>query len=156
MPLVPFDWWNLDSKLSPAELLARLEALVEPEKLLRLGAGGPTRPFEGEVTPQRFSISRIIRSRNAFLPQLVGQVVPTPTGSRLEVLLRPRLVTLGFLSSSLMFLGMVGLGVLRVRGLSDPGAFGPLLLFALGYTVTVTAFSSEAKRARALLEPVLR
>jgi hypothetical protein len=154
--LVPFDWWTLDSKLSAAELLARLEALVEPEQLLRLGAGGPTRPFQGEVSPQRFSFSRILRSRNAFLPQLVGQVVPTPTGSRLEVLLRPRLVTLGFLSSSFMFLGMVGLGVLRVRGLADPGAFGPLLLFALGYTVTVTAFSSEAKRARALLEPVLK
>ena len=154
MRLFPFDRWTLDSALPPGELSRRLDALVEPAKGVRLG--GSSRPFEGALQPGRFQISAASTSRNVFLPQLVGQIVATPTGSRVEVLVRLPLVTLGFLSSTLMFLGMIGTGVFLVRGLLDPGAWVPLLLIAAAYGLSLRSFSREADRARALLEPVVQ
>lgn len=154
MRAIPFARWSLESARPAAEVSARLEQLVEPRKLLRLGKG--ERPFQGEVNPERFQISRIITYRNAFLPQIIGQVVPTPQGSRLTAMLRLNLVTLAILSTWFIFLAFIGVGVWLVRGPTDPGAWGPLAIFAVGYFITLAAFWFEAKRARELLDGVVR
>src|SRR5215210_8756525 len=80
MPLLPFDSFSIDTRLSASEAAERLAGAVEPRRWLRFGRG--VKPFEGEVAADSFAIRRVIHYRNSFLPELRGRIEAVPSGSR--------------------------------------------------------------------------
>jgi hypothetical protein len=137
---------ELYSPMPPATLLQVLRDSVEPKRWLRRGAG--TRPFEGVVTPPTFHIQRIISHRNAFLPQIRGTITPDGNGSRILLTMRPALAAAIFMT---IWLSGVLLAAIVSATIELGLALLPMGMFLFGSTLTVKAFSVEARRAKELL-----
>src|ERR1700752_528959 len=103
MPLLPHKSYELVSDKTPSEIEAAMRSAVAPRR--SFGSGAATRPFEGEVGDRTFDVQRAIGYRNSFLPQVRGEIMAAPGGSRISVRMRLRLVLLVFL---IMWIGGVG------------------------------------------------
>ncbi len=86
MPWVPFWSFDIETPLPPEEVLGRLSAQVEPERLFRLLRGD--HPFEGEVSGLGFKIQHIINYRNSILPVIEGEVARHEGGSVVRISMR--------------------------------------------------------------------
>ncbi|MBX9625886.1 MAG: hypothetical protein K2X82_18950 [Gemmataceae bacterium] len=160
MPLFPYRRFRLESPLPPAEVMARLAAAVEPVRWVRWPFEPPGRPFEGEVGPNEFRVTRVIRYRNSFRPDIEGRVVWTPDGSVIEGTAALQLWAAAFMSVWLACAGLAVVGCLWMfvrDGLAGdwrPILFAPVGLFVFGWAMTTGGFTVEARRALALLREI--
>ncbi|RXM40882.1 hypothetical protein BOQ62_03640 [Chryseobacterium sp. CH21] len=80
MKYLPFERITYTTNLSEQEVLTRLSGFVEPKKF---GLGrNYIKEYEGSINDNNFEISRVIRNRNSFLPQIIGTVQKIMTGHK--------------------------------------------------------------------------
>jgi hypothetical protein len=105
--------------------------------------GGP--PFIGCVGDDSFSLRRHISGRNSFLPRIKGRIIPTNSGTRINVIMFIHPFSALFMT---FWLGVVGYGALR-----DTSAFPAILwgMFLFGVTLILVCFFPEALKARRML-----
>src|SRR5665213_3260484 len=89
---MPFYSFHLSVPARPDVVAERVRRMVSPAPTV-LGALAsrwrrsqtPPSPFLGSVENLTFKIRRNIQYRNSFLPIIRGKVIPTPTGSTVNV-----------------------------------------------------------------------
>ena len=113
MKLVPYEQLTIRTSLSPEDAIKRIRENVEPERHFR-GWGPSEKPYQGDVLPSAFLITRIIQYSNSFLPIIRGYIQPDVNGSVIRIMMRPRVRVLLFM---VFWLSLAGLGFLFTLGL---------------------------------------
>ena len=152
MNVLPYRRIVFQSSLAPDEVARVLVDSVDPKP--RWDA--QSRPFAGSVTPPEFRIYRTISYRNSFLPEIIGQIAPDGSGSRISMTLGLHPAVASFLALWLGIVAVIGV-VVAVAGLveSHPIAFAPVGMFLFGYLLTMGSFSFEVRKAKEILLPLL-
>lgn len=144
--LIPYQKFEIKTRLSPEVVRQRLAELVEPRKFMRLGLSRKHNVFEGEIDGTSFKISRIIHYNNGFLPILVGQIRDDLDASTLQIVARPMWFIILFWA---IFIGSVTMGGLIAGDPSDTWVILPT--FLLFYVVPTAFFNFELYKAKQLL-----
>ncbi len=163
---LPFENYILSTKLSATEIYKRLSNNIEPKRTFRFSPfnRNSTKPYEGEIYENTFSMSRIINYRNSFLPIIRGDISIFAGQTQINIKMRPVTFALIFIS---FWLGVVGLicvgmllsGLLQIRQLVKTG-FSPMLLipfgmFIFGYLLMTLAFKAESGKSKKFLVTLL-
>jgi hypothetical protein len=159
MKIYPKEYFEIESPLPAAEILAVLDAVVEPPKWFRWKAASGKK-FFGEVSTNSFKIWKIISYRNSFLPIIEGRITPTISGSHIAVTLRLHRFVALFM---LFWLGGVSTGLVTFVTEVMRGKTGPLPLLLVpsgmllfGIAMTSGCFWWEAKKTKPALIELLK
>lgn len=155
MKWVPQHRFEIQSPLAPKAALDALKAHVEERAMFRVGmwpsSKNDTR-FQGEITADGFSISRIIGYRNSFLPVVTGKV--HGGGSRSTIAVDMKLHSIAvLLLIAIMIPFLLAVSVLAFA----PDAMGMLsllLLPALAYGGVLWGFWFEAEKQERVLREI--
>ncbi len=163
---LPFENYVLTTKLSAEEVYKRLSENIEPKKTFRLSKfnHNATKPYEGEISGNSFSISRIISYRNSFLPAIHGEISTFPGQTQIQIKMRPFTIVLIFMSFWLGIVGLICVGMLlmgffRIAEILKTG-FSPILLipfgmFIFGCLLVNLAFKAESRKSKEFLAALL-
>lgn len=163
MPPFGRERFRIESPLPPDEVAARMAAAVEPVRGFRWSAGPPGRPFQGEVGPDGFRVTRVFRE-HAMPPVVAGRIAwAAGGGSVVEGTMALHPATAVFAA---VWLGLAGLftvvgGWVVVRDAMN-GRWQPASLMLLTPAGAVAymwvwmagSFRSEASRALKTLREV--
>lgn len=95
MKYLPFERITYRTNLSEQEVLTKLSSFVEPRKF---GLGrNQIKEYEGYIDNYSFEISRVIKYRNSFLPEISGRLQKNNLGTQIEVTMKLNLFVLFFL-----------------------------------------------------------
>jgi len=146
--------------MSPAEIVATLNAYIEPKKSFRFFSFSEHKVFEGELTQNGFKVMRIIFYRNSFLPVITGKFVTGQSGSTISITMRLHAFVLAFMC---VWFGGVGIGMASVliglvSGQTKPDAMLliPFGMLVFGCVLVVSCFWPEAKKAKRMLTEILQ
>ncbi|MGE8432204.1 hypothetical protein [Chryseobacterium joostei] len=153
MKYLPFERITYRTNLSEQEVFTKLSSFVEPRKY---GLGrNHTKEYEGYVNNNSFEISRVIKYRNSFLPQISGRLQKNNLGTQIEVTMKLNLFVLFFLlvwcSFALFFFLGISMKSIRDEEISVE-FFLPLLMLLFVYALTILSFKMESKRAKEYLK----
>jgi len=163
---LPFENYILITNLSPAEVYRRLADNVAPERPLQLFAqsSNTSKPYEGKISKDSFSISRVINYKNSFLPIINGNISSFVGQTQLNIKMKLASFAMVFMS---LWLGIMGLacivtlliGIIQIKQIFQTG-FSPMLLtpfgaFIFGCLLTVIPFKKESKIAKEFLSSLL-
>ena len=157
--LFPYESLAIDSPLSVADALQRLQDAVCPERSFSQKLFGPVplESYTGEITRQKFCIRRIISYRNSFLPEIVGEIVPVADGSIIYVKMRLKPAIIAFMTLWLGGVGLFCLAVLWVilfRREFSPPMLIPFGMFLFGYALVLGGFTFESRRSKSDLDEI--
>lgn len=150
---LPWRRFDIDTHLTPEQCTSALEAIVEPRKRMRLPWTRSARDFEGEVNGLEFSIQRIIRYSNSFLPVISGTILQGFGATRVRITMSPNRFVLAVWVFSMTAAATVG-GFLLFHGTDrnqPPAAAFASAMLLFGYLVCVIPFAIEAQKARRIL-----
>jgi len=143
--LIPYQRFEIKTKLSQEGSREKLAAIVEPRKM-RWGFSRADKPFEGELDGHTFKISRVIGYRNSFLPVLVGNIRDDLDSSSLQITARPNWFVIFFWPVLLLIFFYATIFM------ADVTSIGFILLFFLFfYGVPTLFFNFELRKAEKLL-----
>jgi hypothetical protein len=153
---LPWRRYEIDTHLRSDQCVQALQAIVEPRKWFRWPRGQSPNDFEGEVTAHRFSLRRIIRYRNSFLPIISGIFGAEPGGTRVSISMRPHWFALVFWIFWMTGV-LIGAAAVLFAGRKWHSAESILfvIMLAFGYLICVIPFGIEAEKARQILADVL-
>ena len=98
MKFWPCDSFEIETTMSPEDIVASLSAKVEPRKLVRLtGFSSHHAEFEGHISPDGFKITRILSYRNSFVPVITGRFLPRGSGTKIAIRMRVHLLATAFM-----------------------------------------------------------
>jgi hypothetical protein len=145
-PIIAFE---IESPLTPSEILARLQNVTERPPLVRLqGAWGKRQKFEGVVTDDGYDLHRILDGRNSFNPRISGHVRSVDGHAVLTGTMTLDPAVLPLLLSFSGFAGIVfGLEVLLVRSIVATAVLALMLSFGFVMFLTMPGFVSESRTA---------
>lgn len=163
---LPFDNFKLSTKLTSAEVQARLAATIEPKNVFRFFQfrNKPTKAYEGQIDGTSFRMSRIIAYRNSFLPVIRGEISSHLDKTQVSIKMRP---STGVIIFMLFWLGVVGFLCLAtlvaaVRHFNQvvqhgfsPAALIPFFMFAFGYGLITFGYRLEAPKSKRFLKQLL-
>lgn len=126
---IPYTNLSLRSPLSPGEIAALFGGRIKEWQWMRFTGGG--HHFQGSLTADKFTMSRIIGYRNSFLPVIAGKIVPADRGTFIHLVMRLHVTTAIFLA---VWFGFVLLGSMSVAAglISGKLPFHPALLIPFG------------------------
>ena len=154
---LPFRRFEIDTHLTVDQCEHTLCAIVEPRRWLRAPLARGALDFEGEVTNDGFSITRVIGYRNSFLPRISGVFHQRPRGTLVTITMRPNWLALGFWIVWIAACLTTGAIILLWRSDFQKYRAGALLaaMLAFGYLMCSVLFAIEAEKARRILTEVL-
>ncbi len=149
-PLIPYKHFVINTNLSSEEA-GRLAAdnLAPPRSLFQARIYG--KKFEGSVASDGFTINRIIRYRNSFLPVLNGRFKPHKKGTKIDIYVtwHPIILVL----SPIFFYPFFEMVVMAIKDLLINGHINASNLDSMGtpigflYLIGQILFVFEAKKA---------
>jgi hypothetical protein len=140
--LLPYDRHIMHTHLSPEEVRARLEANVEPHKLMRPFELG--KAYQGEITGYRFTIMKVHHMRNSPGPIISGEIARDESGSVISLNMRASdIVFIVVPVVILISLAVVALKIVQMvsffRGVTEFPSIVELI-GVLSFAIFVTAF----------------
>jgi hypothetical protein len=157
MWLLPFERINMRSSRSADELVTALGRVTRPSNpidIRPLLRPKETATFIGEVSKERLEIGRALTYRNSFAPLVLGRIVDSSSGARIEAVMRPHGFVLAFLAVFALAIGPGALAsVARFvkRGMFDGFEWVPIVMLAGLYAGCMLGFLPEARRMKAIL-----
>jgi hypothetical protein len=163
---LPVENYTLTTKLTVEEVRKRIADNVEPKKSFRFSliSNSYTKPYEGNVTGNSFTISRVINYRNSFLPLINGNISNFVGQTQVKIKMQPVTFVLVFIT---VWLGVVGLvclvtviGIISKYKQIFKDGFSPFLLipfamFIFGCLLTYFAFKIESKKSKKFFAALL-
>jgi len=158
--LIPFTRFELKTYLKAEEARQRLDAEVEPRSIFTSVWRRDHRFFVGKVAADgRFTINRVIRYRNSFLPYIYGEIVDDLDATRIKMRLHPHPIVMVLM---LIFLGVflfvsVGAAVMSGDLTQDIWVVLAFLGFmTLFYAIVIGFFNFEVNKARQKMEKIFQ
>jgi hypothetical protein len=137
MRFLPYENLTYHSPLSEAETIQNLSTLIRSGQ------------YSGTVNRQSFTIQRVIRYRNSFLPQIKGTVQSDFGGTVITIKMRLNLLVLIFLGIWIGGVIFVPLGTFIASDKSGTAIpLIPLGMLFFAYLLTVLAFKFESNKAK--------
>jgi hypothetical protein len=142
------------TQLTEVEVKERLAYFVQPQRSWREKLAGvkATKPYEGTISDNTFSISRVPAYRNSFLPDIDGAIHKTEQGVVVDVKLRLKSAVMVFMA---YWLGAVGLTCLLVIAAlffsakkAEPVMVLPFVMLLFGYLLMMGGYKYESNIAR--------
>lgn len=152
MPFLPWDSFDFETAMSPEEILTTLKARVEPKKVFRFSSEGAA-DFEGTVAEDGFTINRIIRYHNGFLPIVTGKFRQGKAGTIIAIEMRLHRFAAAYMS---VWFGGLGAGAVLMLCKGEGtqlvvGLLGVAVMITLGLLLMNWPFWYEAKKQKAML-----
>jgi YD repeat-containing protein len=143
-----------------AEVVAeRIRSIVRPAPTFwgTLGSSwrrpqGAGSPFLGSVENLSFKIRRNIQYRNSFLPMIRGKIVPTPTGSRVDVIMYMHPFSLVFM---VIWFGIIASIESKFVDMNIARSFLPIGMAVFGLALSLGGFYFEALKVMPLLSEAI-
>src|SRR5580704_17222184 len=143
-----------------AEVVAeRIRSIVSPAPTFwgTLGSSwrrpqGAVSPFLGSVENLSFKIRRNIQYRNSFLPIIRGKIVPTPTGSRVDVFMYMHPFSVVFM---MVWFGIILFFESKFVDVNIARSFLPIGMAVFGLALSVGGFYFEALKVMPLLSEAI-
>jgi hypothetical protein len=163
---LPFEKYTLVSRLSAEEVRKRLIANIEPAKKFQFYIFKKTgsKPYEGRIEGNQFTINRIIDYRNSFLPVIRGQISEKQGQVYIHINMRPSTGVLIFFSFwigivTLVCLAIAVAAIAQFRKILENG-FSPAILipfgmFIFGSLLITMGFKSESRDSKEFLRKLL-
>jgi hypothetical protein len=163
---LPVENYTLSSKLTVEEVRKRIANNIEPKKNFRFSliSNSYSKPYEGSITGNSFTISRVINYRNSFLPEITGTISSFIGQTQVKIKMQPVTFVLVFIS---LWLGLVGFVCFIVligitfqyqeifKDGASPFSLIPFAMFVFGCLLTYFAFKKESKKSKAFLAALL-
>jgi hypothetical protein len=164
--ILPFEDYVLASQLTVAEVYKYLAENIEPKRAFRFSVFSrtATKPYEGEISGNIFTISRIISYRNSFLPVITGNVSSLAGETQIHIKMKPVILVIIFMSFWLGVLGLVCIGMFLtgllqfkeiLRSGFSPMNLIPFGMFGFGWALIYFGFKAESKKSKAFLATLL-
>jgi hypothetical protein len=164
---LPVENYVLTTKLSPQEVHNRIAANIEPRAGIRLSLlpRNTSKPYEGQVYNNQFTINRIIHYKNSFLPMIKGNISTYLGQTQIAITMKPHSFVLVFMSIWIGFVGLACIGILIALAVKGNRLFGegyavfafiPFAMLVFGALLTYFAFKAESKKARQFLAHLLQ
>jgi hypothetical protein len=154
MKYLPFENITFKTKLTPQEVMERLQRVVEPERSFQLFRASRTRrekPYQGFVYRSSFLATRNIQYRNSFNPTISGTVLTGDDHTTVNIKMRLPLFVSIFMA---IWCGGVLFAVVMIalRSIEENKfhamIFVPLLMLVFGYGLVTGAVKFESIRSR--------
>jgi hypothetical protein len=149
-PLIPYKHISIATSLGIDEAVTLISNSISPRGSWFQWPAKGGKEFEGKVSSEGFTINRVIRYRNSFLPIMYGRFTPTDNGVRVIIHMTMHPLVIGF--SILWCAGvaswsLVSIGSWIATGNLDQVGLIPLAMLALFYLMTFFGFGFEANKA---------
>jgi len=152
---MPFYAFHIDVPAQPDVVAERVRAAVADVptfwQSIKSSWKGPRpsgRPFLGNVEGRSFRIRRDINYRNSFLPLIRGRIVPTPSGSRVNVFMFMHPFTFMFM---IFWFGFLVASLSKVLDANVARTYIPLAMIVFGLVLSLGGFFFEALKVMPLL-----
>ena len=160
MKFLPFEKFIIESKKSEFELTSCLYEQMEPNIYFRLDkylSDEKLKPYEGEIESNSFTINRIIKHKNPFLPKIKGEFKVKNDGStKIVVKIRVRylpLIFVVFWSITPMLLFFKN-SVNKIE--LTTAIFISILPALIGYLFIYLSFNPERKKSKKFLTELFK
>ncbi len=165
--ILPFEKYILRTSLSKEEVLKKIADNIQQEQKLKISFLGEdfSKPYSGKIIDNTFSMSRNINYRNSFLPFIKGSILNSNGKTEINIIMRPILPVLIFISIWMSIVGIVCISILTVGILNfnefsinefSPAILIPFGMFLFGFLLTYFAFKTESKITKQFLENLLK
>lgn len=136
---------------APLEVvIQRLRAISRKGNVYNPGMPGIL--LVGVVRDDRFSLRRTTPYSNSFLLRVRGRCVSAESGTRVEVRMRPFVLTTVFMAG---WLGFTGWAAMFARMALGSSRWGLGMMFVFGVTLASASFTIEARKAEKLLRAAI-
>ena len=163
---VPFEKYILTTKLSCDDIYKRLADNIEPKQNIQFFAfnRNSAKPYEGEISGNSFTMSRIIKYNNSFLPVIKGKISSIVGQTQIRIVMRPEMFFLMFGSLWMAIVGLFCAGLLLAGFLNfkqivehgfSPAFLIPFGMFIFGYLLISISFKKESKKSQQFLATLL-
>lgn len=156
--ILPVENYTIVTPLSKEEVYRRLALNIEPRKSYRFWSGPSAKEFEGEFSPDRFSIQRVIGYRNSFLPQITGTIISVQQKTHVHIKMQPDILVTIFMICWLFATGMLS-GAILLQQLrhfaADKFTFIPVAMFLFGCLLINFGFKPESSISKKFLNKLL-
>ncbi|MBC7879628.1 MAG: hypothetical protein H7Y59_20860 [Anaerolineales bacterium] len=158
-PLIPYKHFVINTNLSSEEARRLAADNIAPHRSI-FQAHISGKEFEGSAASDGFTINRIIRYRNSFLPVLNGKFKPHKNGTKIDiyVTLHPIILVL----SPIFFYPFFEMVVMVIKDSIINGYFNTSELDSLGmsigalYFIGLIAFGVEASKAEKFIRMIYK
>jgi hypothetical protein len=147
---LPFRRYEILTPMSPAEVTAALQKIVQSAKFFRWQSPRRHRYFEGTVEKDFFKIIRVFAGQNSFVPVIEGSL-RTESGQTI-VTLNMRMVWIVVVLWSGTFLPVFFIGVIGTNGTERIIPLGMIFM----YFLASISFATEVRIAMRRLLRLLR
>lgn len=153
--ILPFEQLIINTHLTPLQVIEELKLFVETDRSFRDLFKRPTKPYNGKIQGDSFTMTRNINYRNSFLPVITGKIKANyQGGSEIKITLSLHLFVIIFMCFWMSMVGIAGVSFLVMMfnsGKVIAGGFIPLGMFVFGYLLTIISFNIEANIAKKFL-----
>jgi len=150
---VPYTRLSLRSSLPPNEIAALFGSKIEPWQWMRFSGGGNR--FQGSLTSDKFTVSRVIGYRNSFLPIIAGKIEPAEGGAIVRLVFRLHLAAAIFMAIWFggVLLGCLAATVALILGKihPHPTLLIPFGMLAFGIALVCGGFWFETLKQKPML-----
>jgi hypothetical protein len=162
---LPYERLTFRTHLSDEEILQKLNTVIEPMPLIRW-FWSKHKPYEGIIYGYRFSIVRVARMKDTFIPYIRGEISPETEGCSIHVTIQPHRMTLVFIAFYCVLFGCASLGWFLLgiastieTGVIDLSIFSsalPAIFLILGYLFFTSAFKRQSVKSRAFFRKLFQ
>src|SRR5580693_4672592 len=156
---MPFYSFHLSVPAPPDVVAERIRQVVSPAPAswasltpARKFSNSHGTPFLGTVDQLSFLIRRNIQYRNSFLPIIRGKIVPTPTGSRVDVFMYMHPFSVVFM---MVWFGIILFFESKFVDVNIARSFLPIGMAVFGLALSVGGFYFEALKVMPLLSEAI-
>ena len=152
MKLIPYDKFQINSKLTPIEITQRIRDCTGDDETFNFHQ---THEFSGQVNDHDFKIMKNISYRNSFLPVIEGKVEQAGIGSQVTISMHLHLLVIFLIFISLVVIVIVGISRLKFYDAFSWSMLAPFGMIFFVLALTSGGFWFEAFRQKRRLIALL-
>lgn len=132
MKYLPFEKYTIVTSLSVDEAKKRLLNNLEPDRTPQFIPNNVTKPYSGRICLDEFTIRRVIRYRNSFLPEIKGRFVSDMGHTEIHINMRPAVFVLVFMGIWMSGISLACIGIFASMRSPRNRPFSPADLVPFG------------------------
>jgi glucan phosphoethanolaminetransferase (alkaline phosphatase superfamily) len=164
MAFFPMEFLKYKIDISKEEMIDRLNANIEPQTFFNWSSYGKS--YFGEIYENGFKMIRHSVGKNSFRPIIIGNIVENDTGNIVEILMRPYVIVLIFMSIVVGMLGIIAPIITFATSFDIDEVFVSLIAIFIFwfflfigalffYSIMVLFFKLESKQAKKYVSALL-